>query len=391
MANVIVIGAGAAGLMCSLVAGAKGHKVLLLDKANKAGKKILMSGGGRCNFTNLDIQFDNYLSHNMHFIKSALSRYTQWDFIKLVESYDIDYHEKKLGQLFCDGKAQQIVSMLMQECQKSKVTVRLKQSITKVDKTANGFKVVIDNEVYQADKLVIASGGLSIPTMGASAFGYELAKQFDLKVYPVRAGLVPFTTHAHELEKFKSLSGLSISCQVSCNTQSFTEDMLFTHRGLSGPAMLQISSYWTAGDTLEICLLPEINLFEYLKEQQQLKSDVSLKNILAQLIAKRIIDAFIEPELLSKAIKQRNLKQLTEIAELFQKWHLKPNATEGYRTAEVTLGGIDTNELSSKTFETKKVPGLYFIGEVLDVSGWLGGYNFQWAWSSADACAKALS
>ncbi len=388
--DVIVVGAGAAGLMCSATAGKSGHKVLLIDKANKAGKKILMSGGGRCNFTNLDIQFDNYLSHNMHFMKSALSCYTQWDFIKLVETYAIDYHEKKFGQLFCDSKAQQIVSMLLEECQKVKVQIKLKQSITKVEKNSAGFCVSIGNEVYQATKLVIASGGLSIPTMGASAFGYELAKQFGLKVYPVRAGLVPFTTHDHELQKFKSLSGISISCQVSCNEQSFIEDMLFTHRGLSGPAMLQISSYWQAGNVLEICLLPELNLFDYLVSQQKDNGNVSLKNILATLMAKRILEAFIELESLSKPLKQFNLKQLNELADLFQKWQLKPNATEGYRTAEVTLGGIDTDELSSKTFEAKKMAGLYFIGEVVDVTGWLGGYNFQWAWSSANACAKAL-
>ncbi len=390
MVNVIVIGAGAAGLMCAAEAGKQGHKVLLLDKANKPGKKILMSGGGRCNFTNLDIQFDNYLSHNPHFMKSALSCYTQWDFIKLMESYGINYEEKKLGQLFCVDKAKQVVDMLMDQCTQANVTIKLKQSIVRVYKKEACFYVDVGQTCYQAEKLIIASGGLSIPTMGASGLGYELAKQFGLNVYPVSAGLVPFTTHEQDKERFAGLSGVSIACQVSCNGISFIEDMLFTHRGLSGPAMLQISSYWMAGKALSICLLPDIQLIDWLKDKQKTSPELSLKNALGQLMAKRIVDAFIDSDLLTKPLKQLTANMVETISQRFQNWQIKPNSTEGYRTAEVTLGGVNTDEVSSKTFEAKRVPGLYFIGEVLDVTGWLGGYNFQWAWSSAKACAKAL-
>ncbi len=390
MFDVIIIGAGAAGLMCAANAGKNGLKVLLLDKANKLGKKILMSGGGHCNFTNLDIQFDNYLSQNPHFMKSALSCYTQWDFIKLVEAYGIQYEEKKLGQLFCIGKARQIVDMLLDQCEKGKVTIKLKQLITTIKKEDGSFTVRLGNIHYQAKKIVIASGGLSIPTMGASGFGYEVAKQFGLKLYPLRAGLVPFTTHESDKKRFEVLSGVSIHCSVSYQGITFTEDMLFTHRGLSGPAMLQISSYWQAGNNITICLLPEIDLVDFLIEQQQSSPKMTLKNTLSQLMAKRIVETFIEESLLLTPLKQLLVKQIHHIATLFQNWQIKPNATEGYRTAEVTHGGVDTNELSSKTFEAKKVPGLYFIGEVVDVTGWLGGYNFQWAWASAVACAKAL-
>lgn len=388
--DLIIVGAGAAGLMCAASAAKRGLRVLVLDKANKPGKKILMSGGGRCNFTNLDIQFDNYLSHNPHFMKSALSRYTQWDFIKLIETYHIDYEEKKLGQLFCTGKAHQVVDMLLDQCRQHNVDIKLKQSITKIRQTEKGFRVYVGGSFFDASKLVVASGGLSIPTMGASGFGYDIAKQFGLKVYPLRAGLVPFTTHEADKKRFEVLSGVSIPCAVSFGAMRFTEDMLFTHRGLSGPAMLQISSYWHPGDPLNICLLPEVNLVDWLLSKQEASPNLSLKNALSQLMAKRIVEVFVKAEFLSKSLKQLTEKDAQQVSALFQQWQIKPNATEGYRTAEVTLGGVDTDELSSKTFESKKIPGLYFIGEVVDVTGWLGGYNFQWAWSSAVACAKAL-
>lgn len=390
MVDIIVIGGGAAGLMCAAVAGERGANVLLLEKSNKLGKKILMSGGGRCNFTNLDIQFENYLSHNPHFMKSALSCYTQWDFIKLIESFNIEYEERKLGQLFCVDKAQLVVDMLSKLCQKANVMIKLKQAIDAVEKKDGLFHVNVGGKCYQAPKLVVATGGLSIPTMGASAFGFELAKQFGLAVYPTSAGLVPFTTHEADKDKFKVLSGNSVKCEVSCNGMSFVEDMLFTHRGLSGPAMLQISSYWQPGTTLEVCLLPDLDLKEWLLAQSKETPNIILRNALSKIIAKRVVDVFIDEILLLKPLKQLTTKELNVIYTLLQRWRILPNSTEGYRTAEVTLGGVDTNELSSKTFESKKIPGLYFIGEVLDVTGWLGGYNFQWAWSCAHACAKAL-
>lgn len=390
MFDVIVIGAGAAGLMCAYSAAQRGKHVLLLDKANKLGKKILMSGGGRCNFTNVDIQFENYLCHNPHFIKSALSCYTQWDFIALVNSYAIDYEEKKLGQLFCVGKASQIVDMLLKECEKGNVTIKLKQTVEQIRQIEGLFSLSSNGESFKTKKLVIATGGLSIPTMGASAFGYEVAKNFGLKVRPTRAGLVPFTTHERDKKRFEALSGISVSCQVTCNHHSFIEDMLFTHRGLSGPAMLQISSYWHPGDPLDICLLPEHSLVDWLTQQRIESPNVLLRNALSKLLAKRLVEVFFEEQILGRSLKQLNEKDIDFIAAQLQQWQIKPNATEGYRTAEVTLGGVDTDEVSSKTFESKQVPGLYFIGEVLDVTGWLGGYNFQWAWSSAKACAKAL-
>lgn len=388
--DVIIIGAGAAGLMCGVQAGARRRNVLILDKSNKAGKKILMSGGGRCNFTNLHATHEQFLSHNPHFCKSALKRYTQWDFIAMVERHKILYFEKTLGQLFCEDKSSQIVEMLLTECKNKGVNVQLNQCISSVKKTENHFIIKCNEDTYQCQSLVIATGGLSIPTLGSSPFGYQLATQFGLNVFPTRAGLVPFTLHTHDKERFEALAGISVESRVTCNGQSFEENILFTHRGLSGPAILQISSYWFAGDTVEISLLPQINLYSELLTARHNSPDAHLKTALAHYVAKRMLSVFYDTLTLDKPLKQFSDKQLLEAAHVLQRWSIKPNATEGYRTAEVTLGGVDCDEISSQTFEAKKVPGMYFIGEVLDVSGWLGGYNFQWAWSSGWAAGQVV-
>lgn len=386
--DVIIIGAGAAGLMCAIEAGARGRRVLILEKTNKVGKKILMSGGGRCNFTNLNVSFEQFISHNPHFCKSALSRYTQWDFISLVERYNIAYFEKTLGQLFCESKSSVIVDLLLAECQKSQVTIQLNQTVTSVDKKGGYFIVECNGELYQCDSLVVATGGLSIPTLGSSPFGYQLATQFGLAVYPTRAGLVPFTLHSEDKQRLEELAGISADALVQCNDQSFRENILFTHRGLSGPAMLQISSYWYPGETLTTTLLPEVDLFQTLLQAHTQYPNSLLKTVLAHYFAKRLLSVFYSQTLLEKPIKQFTHRELSEVAEILQNWLIKPNATEGYRTAEVTLGGVDCNEISSQRFEAKRVSGLFFVGEVLDVSGWLGGYNFQWAWSSGWAAGQ---
>ncbi len=388
--DVIIIGAGAAGLMCGIEAGARGRNVLILDKSNKAGKKILMSGGGRCNFTNLHTTHEQFLSHNPHFCKSALSRYTQWDFIAMVERYKIAYFEKTRGQLFCEDKSSLIVDMLLTECKKNGVSVLLSQTINAVKKIDNKFIMHCNDEVYQCDSLIVASGGLSIPTLGSSPFGYQLATQFELKVYPTRAGLVPFTLHTHDKDRLESLTGISVDSVVSCNGQSFEENLLFTHRGLSGPAILQISSYWLPGDTVDITLLPQLDLYAELLQWRNESPNSCLKTVLANHVAKRLLPVFYDNMVLDKPLKQFTEKQLLEAANVLQRWSSKPNATEGYRTAEVTLGGVDCNEISSQTFEAKKVAGLFFVGEVLDVSGWLGGYNFQWAWASGWAAGQVV-
>lgn len=388
--DVIVVGAGAAGMMCAIEAAARGRRVLILDKSNKPGKKILMSGGGRCNFTNLYASPEQYISHNPHFCKSALKRYTQWDFIELVKRHKIAFYEKTAGQLFCEEKSHLIVDMLLAECRKNNVDIRLNHSITSIVKKDDHFIVVSGQGTYHCDSLVIASGGLSIPTLGASPFGYQIAAQFDLNVYPTRAGLVPFTLHEKDKERLAELTGISVESSVSCNRISFQENVLFTHRGLSGPAILQISSYWLPGQEVKIQFLPQTNLYEELLQARHSSPDIFLKTVLSRFTAKRVLDVFYEPEVLEKPLKQFNHKQLQQVAERLQAWSIKPNATEGYRTAEVTLGGVDCNEISSQTFEAKKVPGLYFIGEVLDVSGWLGGYNFQWAWSSGWAAGQVV-
>ncbi|HCT1418974.1 TPA: NAD(P)/FAD-dependent oxidoreductase [Proteus mirabilis] len=390
--DTVIIGAGAAGLFCASLAGQAGLSVLVLDNGKKAGRKILMSGGGRCNFTNMYIEPSAYLSDNPHFCKSALARYTQWDFIELVQKHHIAYHEKTLGQLFCDDSAQQIVDLLLAECHEGKVSIRLRSEVTQIEKTAEGFTLLVGGKTITASSVVIASGGLSMPGLGATPFGYKIAQQFGLNVLPTRAGLVPFTLHKPQLEQLSPLSGVAIPAIVTAeNGTQFKENILFTHRGLSGPAILQISSYWHAGENVSINLLPDTDLEGYLQEKRQAQPNQLLKNTLSRLLPKRFIEIMIENnQLPDTSLAQLSNERITQITSLLQAWLVLPNGTEGYRTAEVTLGGVDTRNLSSKTMEATKITGLYFIGEVVDVTGWLGGYNFQWAWSSAYACAQAL-
>lgn len=388
--DVIIIGAGAAGLMCAIEAGKRGRRVIILDHANKPGKKILMSGGGRCNFTNHHIHPDKYLSHNPHFCKSALNRYTQWDFIELVNKYNIPFHEKKLGQLFCDNKAKDLLEMLLAECQKAGVSIQLEESILDIKQQASGdYALKTTRATYTCQSLVTATGGLSIPSMGATPFGYKIAEQFGLKVLPVRAGLVPFTLHAEDKNKFEVLSGVACDSVVEANGTQFRENLLFTHRGLSGPSMLQISNYWLPGDCLNINLLPDISLPNFLKQMQKEKPNTILKDVMSRLLPKRVSSILLENYALADhALQTIAHREFDKLGEIFQACQIKPNGTEGYRTAEVTIGGVDTHELSSKTFEAHKQKGLYFIGEVIDVTGWLGGYNFQWAWSSGWAAGQ---
>ncbi|ELW9235539.1 NAD(P)/FAD-dependent oxidoreductase [Proteus mirabilis] len=390
--DTVIIGAGAAGLFCASLAGQAGLSVLVLDNGKKAGRKILMSGGGRCNFTNMYIEPSAYLSDNPHFCKSALARYTQWDFIELVQKHHIAYHEKTLGQLFCDDSAQQIVDLLLAECHEGKVSIRLRSEVTQIEKTTEGFTLLVGGKTITASSVVIASGGLSMPGLGATPFGYKIAQQFGLNVLPTRAGLVPFTLHKPQLEQLSPLSGVAIPAIVTAeNGTQFKENILFTHRGLSGPAILQISSYWHPGENVSINLLPDTDLESYLQEKRQAQPNQLLKNTLSRLLPKRFIEIMIENnQLPDTSLAQLSNERITQITTLLQAWLVLPNGTEGYRTAEVTLGGVDTRNLSSKTMEATKITGLYFIGEVVDVTGWLGGYNFQWAWSSAYACAQAL-
>ena len=391
--DAIVVGAGAAGMFCAAMAGQAGRRVLLLDNGKKLGRKILMSGGGRCNFTNLYVEPAAYLSQNPHFCKSALARYTQWDFIDMVGKHGIAWHEKTLGQLFCDDSADQIVAMLVAECEKGNVTTRLRSEILSVTRDDEGYTLVLNGDEVSANKLVIASGGLSMPGLGATPFGYKVAEQFGLKVLPTRAGLVPFTLHKPMLEQLQVLSGVSVPSVITAQDGTvFRESLLFTHRGLSGPAVLQISSYWQAGEFVSINLLPDIDLADFLDVQRAEHPNQSLKNTLAMQLPKRLVECLQQlGQIPDVTLKQLNIRDQQTLVDTLTDWRVQPNGTEGYRTAEVTLGGVDTNELSSRTMEAKKAPGLYFIGEVMDVTGWLGGYNFQWAWSSAWACAQALA
>jgi len=387
--DVIIIGAGAAGLFCAMTAGQQGRRVLILDHANKIGKKILMSGGGRCNFTNLYASAENYFSKNSHFFKSALSRYSPYDFLQMTEKHNIQHIEKEQGQLFCNGKASAsyILQMLVSECQSVSVDIRKRTEISNIEKNEN-FKLTTSIGEFESDSLVIATGGLSIPTLGATGFGYDIARQFGLNVLKQSAALVPFTLTKKLLQKVEGLSGLSVDVTVSCNNKVLQGAMLFTHRGISGPVILQISPYWQPGNEVEINLLPEIDLYKYLVDKKQSHPKMEIKNILSVLLPKKLAQCLCEIWLYEGAINQYSAKKLQHIAEQFQCWRIKPAGTEGYKTAEVTMGGVDTDELSSKTMESKKVPGLYFIGEVVDVTGQLGGYNFQWAWSSAWAAGQ---
>ena len=379
-------------MFCAAQAGQAGCSVLLVDNGKKPGRKILMSGGGRCNFTNLYAEPAAYLSNNPHFCKSALARYTQWDFIDLVGKYGIAWHEKTLGQLFCDDSAQQIVDMLVAECEKGGVTMRLRSEVLSVVRDDEGYLLTLNGATVRTPKLVIASGGLSMPGLGATPFGYKIAEQFGLKVLPTRAGLVPFTLHKPLLEQLQVLSGVSVPSVITAEDGTvFRESLLFTHRGLSGPAVLQISSFWQPGEFVTINLLPECDPASWLDEQRASHPNQSLKNTLAMQLPKRLVECLqLLGQIPDVTLKQLNSRDQQTLVETLTAWRVQPNGTEGYRTAEVTLGGVDTNELSSRTMEARNVPGLYFIGEVMDVTGWLGGYNFQWAWASARACAQAL-
>ncbi|MCG7543543.1 NAD(P)/FAD-dependent oxidoreductase [Pseudoalteromonas sp. MM17-2] len=389
--DVLVIGAGAAGLMCAAQAGYRGRNVVVVDMGKKPGRKILISGGGRCNFTNEHASAHNYLCNNSHFVKSCLSRYTQHDFIDLVERHGLAYHHKTMGQLFCDNSAQDIVDILMTECQWAGVQVQLRSEVISVEKAQQGYVVTTSTQTYACESLVVASGGLTMPKLGATPIGYKIAEQFGLKVLPTMAALVPFTLHQHDKDRFDGLSGISVECEVSseCNTQ-FRENILFTHRGLSGPAILQISSFWRAGQAVTINLLPDLSVEQWLDQQRQDNPQKSLKNALATILPKRFVEMLHETNAIADCnVNQLSHSQINELGNYLHRWQIKPNGTEGYRTAEVTLGGVDTDELSSKTFEAKQSPGLFFIGEVTDVTGWLGGYNFQYAWSCGWACGQA--
>ncbi len=403
--DVIIIGAGAAGLMCAIEAGKRGCSVLLLEKADKIGKKILISGGGRCNFTNIYTDSDNFLSQNPHFCKSALSRYTPWDFVALLESHGLSWTEKTLGQLFCDQKSKAVVQLLKDECDHVGVTIELSSNIISIKK-GDEFLVASERENYQSDSLVIATGGPSIPKMGATDFALQVANNFEIDSVSFSPALVPFVFTIETLDAFiKDLSGISTFVEISVvkkeqsqtdkkplksggvTSKSFKESILFTHRGISGPAALQISSYWKLGDEISINLFPDFNLLEWLQEQQTEHPQAELKTVLNYKLPKRLVqklcEHFIQAELSNKTMRQLNQPELERIEQQLTQWKLLPSGTEGMRTAEVALGGVNTDELSSKTLETKKVPGLYFIGEAVDVTGHLGGFNFQWAWASA--------
>ena len=380
--DVIIIGAGAAGLMCAAITSARGKKTLILDHSAKIGEKIRISGGGRCNFTNIHTAPETFLSQNKHFCKSALKQYTQHDFITLVEKHGIDYHEKTLGQLFCDNSAQQIIDMLFQECRDAGVTLNAETEIHSVSKENDRYTVQTSNGDFESSSLVIATGGLSIPKIGATKFGYEIAKQFDLNVITTTPALVPLTFQAALLERCKELSGLSVDAIVTFGKTKFREGLLFTHRGLSGPSILQISSYWKEGEEIEINLAPDHDAYTFLKARKDSDPKKEIQNSLIDLIPSRLAVNICESENISGRIAELSDKKLQKLANLINHWRIKPSGTEGYRTAEVTLHGVDTNELNSKTMECKKHSGLYFIGEVVDVTGHLGGFNFQWAWSS---------
>lgn len=392
--DVIIMGGGASGLMCAFTAAQRGRRVLVVDSSNKIGKKILMSGGGRCNFTNLFVEPENYLSANPHFCISALNRYTQWDFIALVEKHRIAYHERKHGQLFCDDSAKDILAMLVNECERAKVTIYTQCAVSKISTSDNPqqrFKLQTAKGEFSAESLVIATGGLSIPTMGATGFGYEVAKQFGHTLLPTRAGLVPFMFSDGFKAVSERLSGLALDASISTNEMSFNENILFTHRGLSGPAVLQLSNYWQLGDSISVDLLPSIEIENWLKEQKQQHPKSLVRTQLIPYLAKSLVlelQALYWPSHAETPMAEIPDTALVMMAQHIQALQLKPSGTEGYRTAEVTLGGVDTRELSSKTMESKHQQGLYFIGEVMDVTGWLGGFNFQWAWSSGFAAGQ---
>lgn len=380
--DVIVIGAGAAGLMCAIEAGKRGRRVWLVDHAKKIAEKIRIAGGGFCNFTNIHAGPKNFLSQNEHFCKSALSQYTQQDFIALVQRHNIAFHEKKLGQLFCDTSSQAIIDMLLEECRNAGVVLESETAIEKIEAVEHGYAVHTNRGRQECQSLVIATGGLSIPKIGATKFGYDVARQFGLNVIETRAGLVPLTFQAALLERCKELSGLSVEATVSCGKTSFSEGLLFTHRGLSGPSILQISSYWREGQDIIVNLAPSVDVLSFLKDRKKAQPKQEIQTILSEIVPKRLALSICDEAMISGRIADLPDASLQTLGLSVNEWRIRPSGTEGYRTAEVTLGGVDTNALSSKTMEAKQQPGLFFIGEVVDVTGYLGGFNFQWAWSS---------
>lgn len=383
-------------MLCAITAGNRSRRVLVIEGSNKIGKKILMSGGGRCNFTNLNITPENYLSRNTHFCKSALSRYTQWNFIQLVEKHGIDYQEKKHGQLFCKGSSKEILAMLQEECDRVGVTILTKCQVNNTIKSETEeqqYQINTNKGTFRAESLVIASGGLSIPKMGASGFGYKIAEQFGINIIPISPALVPFTLTDKLKDKCKQLSGISHTVSITSTRHSFIEDMLFTHRGLSGPAVLQVSSYWQLGETIEINFFPGQDLYQFLLENRNSHPKILLRSCLGQFMVKKLVILLEELFWLhgaNKPLSEISNNDLKDIASNLQHWQFKPSGTEGYRTAEVTMGGVDTNALSSRTMESNAHRGLYFIGEVVDVTGHLGGFNFQWAWSSGYAAGLVV-
>ncbi len=379
--DALIIGAGAAGLMCGRTAGQRGRKVLLLERSPAVGQKILISGGGRCNFTNLRVEPKNYLSDNPHFCKSALSRFTPLDFIQLVEKHGIAYHEKAPGQLFCDGRARRIVELLVAECQAGGCIIKTRCAVQQIEKKAV-FSVQTDSATYTAASLVVATGGLSYPGTGATGFGYEIAAQFGLAVIACQPALVPLSYQSADVKRYGCLSGISTSAAVATGSTTFTGAILFTHRGLSGPAILQLSSYWRPGEPITLDLLPHLRLNETILKWKSERPKAELKTLLREHLPERLAHRFLELHGQNRRMHQITEREAAALARIFHHWQIQPGATAGYGKAEVTRGGVDTRELSSKTFASRTVPGLYFIGEVLDVTGWLGGYNFQWAWAS---------
>lgn len=387
--DVVVIGAGAAGMMCAIEAGKRGRSVLVIDHAAAPGEKIRISGGGRCNFTNIHASPKNFVSQNPHFCISALSRYTQRDFVGLVERHGIAYHEKTLGQLFCDGSAMQIIGMLLAEMKRNGAELRLATCAERIDRTADGFMLTLSEGAVRCRSLVVASGGKSIPKMGATGFGYDVAAQFGVRIVETRPALVPLTFDQNTLERLRPLAGVAVDATVSCGKTRFAEAMLFTHRGISGPSILQISSYWREGEEIGISMLPGTDLFEALKQARAANGRQALQTALGAHLPKALAQTIVEATGMTGNLADLSDKQLRRAEAAVNDWRVKPAGSEGYRTAEVTLGGVDTRDLDSKTMAAKSVPGLYFIGEVVDVTGWLGGYNFQWAWSSGWCAGQA--
>ena len=387
--DVIILGAGAAGMMCALRAGRRGRRVLVLDHAAAPGEKIRISGGGRCNFTNIHAGPKNFLSANPHFAKSALARFTPRDFIAMVERHGIAWHEKTLGQLFCDESARDIIHMLTREMREAGVEMHLRTTVEAVEAAAGGFRLRTNEGSVEGAALVVATGGKSIPKMGATGFAYRVAEQFGIPVVETRPGLVPLTLEPVQLQRLAPLSGISAPAEIRCNGAAFREALLVTHRGLSGPAILQISSYWREGEDIVVAIEPDIDIFARLKAARQANGRIAVQTALAEILPKRLAQHVAEQEGFSGNLADQPDKRLRQLADAVQQWRVKPSGSEGYRTAEVTLGGIDTTALDSKTMQAKAVPGLYFIGECVDVTGWLGGYNFQWAWASGHVAGEA--